>query len=58
MLHGWARAMRGLQKVTCLPVFLKPPGAGDVGTLRQSTWECVTSFGTFNSKIPSLSNVA
>ena len=43
--------------VTCLAVF-KPAGAGDVGTLRESTWECAKMFGTLNSKIPSLSDVA
>ena len=55
-LHGWARSMRWSQKVTHLAVFLKLPWAGDVGTLRESTWECATRLGTLNSKIHSLSN--
>ena len=33
VLHGFARSIRGSQKVRHLAVFLKLPGAGDVGTL-------------------------
>ena len=51
------RGFRGSLNVTCLVVFLKPPGGGGVGTLRESTWDYATMFGTLNSKIPSLSNV-
>ena len=56
-LCGWAKSMRGLQKVTCLAVFLKLPGGEDVQTLNKSTWDCATRFGTLNSKIHSLSDI-
>ena len=37
---------------------LEPQGVGNKGTIRSSIWEVVARFGTLNSKIPSLSNVA
>ena len=43
--------------MTCLAVFLEPPLAGEVGTVRVSMWECAARLGTLNSKIPSLSYV-
>ena len=52
MLCSWSRYIRGSNKVTHLVVFLKPPGAGEEGTLRVSIWDCVARLGTLNSKIP------
>ena len=52
VLLGWSRSSRGSQKVTHLAVFLKPPGVGEVGTLRVSLWECAARFGTLNSQDP------
>ena len=47
------KVYKGVTKVMYLAVFLKPPRVGDVGTLRESTWECAARLGTLNSKIPS-----
>ena len=44
--------------MTHLAVCFKLPGEGEVGTLRVFMWGCVARFGTLNSKIPSLSDVA
>ena len=48
----------GSWKVTHLAVFLKLPGEGEEGTHRASILDGATRFGTFNSKFPSLSDVA
>ena len=58
VLHGLARSIRGLQNVMHLTVFLELPGVRDVETLRESTWDCATRFGTLNCKISSLCGVA
>ena len=58
VLCGWSRSIKGSQKVMHLAVFLKPPGVGEVGTLRVSILECATRLGTLNSKTPGLSKVA
>ena len=57
MLHGWAMSSSGLQKVMHLAVFLNLLRVEKVGTVRVSTWERATRFGTLNSSIPSLSDV-
>ena len=41
-----------------LAVFLKPPGVGEVGTVRVSIWEWAIRLGTLNSQIPSLSDMS
>ena len=58
LLCIWAVSTRGLQNVTLLLVFLMLLGVGEVGILRGSTWNVAARFGTLNSKIPSLSEVA
>ena len=37
--------------MTCLVVFHKPPGLGELGIVRVSMCECATGFGTLNSRI-------
>ena len=58
MWCGLSRSMRGLWKLMCLAVFLKPPQVGEVRILRVAIWDCAAKLGTLNSKIPSLSDVA
>ena len=58
LLHGWAGSTRGPWKVTCFAVFLKLHGVGDKGKHRSSMCDVYGRFGTLNSKIPSLLDVA
>ena len=43
---GWSRSVRGLQKLMHLAVLLKPPGEGEVETIRVSIWDCAAELGT------------
>ena len=58
VMHGLSRSISRSQKVTCLAVFLKLPGAEE-GTLMLSLWgwDLAARLGTL-SRIPSLSKVA
>ena len=51
------KVIRGSQKLTCLVVFLKPPGLGKLGMIMELIWDGAARLGTLNSRIPKCSDV-
>ena len=52
------KVIRGSWKVTCLTVFLKLPGLGELGMVMVLICDCAVKLGTLNSKIPKYSDAA